>query len=41
MAANFGRRIGFAAVAIPAAFGLVYLGGWTLALLAAVVGVRA
>lgn len=39
MAANFGRRIGFAAVAIPAAFGLVYLGGWTLALLAAVVGV--
>jgi len=39
MAANFGRRIGFAAVAIPAAFGLVYLGGWLLALLAAVVGV--
>lgn len=38
MAANFGRRIGFAAVAIPAAFGLVYLGGWVLALLVAIVG---
>jgi phosphatidate cytidylyltransferase len=39
MAANFGRRIGFAAVAIPAALGLVYLGGWVLAALVAVVGV--
>lgn len=38
MAANFGRRIAFAAVAIPVAFGLVYLGGWALALLTALVG---
>lgn len=39
MAANFGRRIGFAAVAIPVALGLVYLGGWPLVLLVAAAGV--
>jgi phosphatidate cytidylyltransferase len=39
MAANLGRRIGFAAVAIPAALGLVYLGGWVLAMLVALIGV--
>ncbi len=39
MAANLGRRIGFAAVAIPAALGLVYLGGWVLATLVAIISV--
>ncbi|HET8633394.1 MAG TPA: phosphatidate cytidylyltransferase [Gemmatimonadales bacterium] len=39
MAGNLGRRVGFAAVAIPAALGLVYLGGWVLATLVALIGV--
>jgi phosphatidate cytidylyltransferase len=39
MAAHFGRRIGFAAVAIPVALGLVYVGGWPLVALVAITGV--
>ena len=43
MPTNLFRRVAFAAVAIPVAFGLVYLGGWPLVLLvsaASVLGVR-
>lgn len=39
MDANLARRIGVAAVAIPAALGIVYLGGWLLVALVALVGV--
>lgn len=39
MASNLVQRLGFAAVAIPLALGLVWLGGLPLALLVAVVGV--
>lgn len=39
MDANMARRIGFAVVAIPAALGVVYWGGWPLAGLVAVIGV--
>ena len=39
MDANLARRIGVAAVGIPAALGIVYLGGWPLVLLVAAVGV--
>ena len=38
MDANLAKRIAFAAVAIPVAVGLVWLGGWPLALLLAAVG---
>ena len=43
MSSNLLRRVAFAAVAIPVALGLVYLGGWLLVLLvsaASVLGVR-
>lgn len=43
MSSNLFRRVAFAAVAIPVALGLVYLGGWPLVLLvsaASVLGVR-
>lgn len=43
MASNLARRIAFAAVAIPVALGLVYLGGWPLVFLvaaASVLGVK-
>jgi len=39
MDANLVRRIAFAAVAIPIAVGLVWLGGWPLAALVALIGV--
>jgi phosphatidate cytidylyltransferase len=39
MAGNFARRVAFSAVAIPSALGLVYLGGWPLAVLLAAAGV--
>jgi len=39
MASNLVQRVGFAAVAIPLALGLVWLGGLPLALLVAIVGV--
>ena len=39
MDANLVRRIAFAAVAIPVAVGLVWLGGWPLAALVALIGV--
>lgn len=39
MDANLARRIGVAAVGIPAALGIVYLGGWPLVLLVAAIGV--
>jgi len=39
MASNLARRVGFATVAIPAALGIVYFGGWPLAILLAIVGV--
>lgn len=39
MASNLVQRVGFAAVAIPLALGLVWLGGWPLALLVSVVGI--
>jgi phosphatidate cytidylyltransferase len=39
MSPNMVRRIAFAGVAIPAAVGVVYLGGWVLAALVAVVAV--
>lgn len=39
MAANLGRRVATAAVAIPIALGVVYLGGWPLVALLAAVGV--
>ncbi len=38
MAADLGRRIGVAAVAIPVAFGVVYFGGWPLAILTGLLG---
>lgn len=38
MDSNLAKRIAFAAVAIPLAVGLVWLGGWPLAILLAVVG---
>ncbi|MGH7585001.1 MAG: phosphatidate cytidylyltransferase [Gemmatimonadales bacterium] len=38
MASNMVRRVAFAAVAIPAAFGLVWLGGWPLVALVALAG---
>lgn len=38
MDANLVKRIAFAAVAIPLAIGLVWLGGWPLALLVALIG---
>lgn len=38
MDANLVKRIAFAAVAIPLAIGLVWLGGWPLAVLVAVIG---
>ncbi len=43
MASNLAQRIGFAAVAIPVALGVVYLGGWPLVAVvsvAAVLGAR-
>src|SRR5690606_26922443 len=43
MASNLAQRLGFAAVAIPLALGVVWLGGWPLAALVtlvAVLGVR-
>ena len=39
MDANLARRIGVAAVAIPAALGIVYLGGWVLVALVAAIGI--
>lgn len=39
MSSNLARRITVAAVAIPAALGIVYLGGWVLALTVAVLAV--
>jgi phosphatidate cytidylyltransferase len=39
MDSNMAKRIAFAAVAIPVAVGLVWLGGWPLAILLAVVGI--
>ena len=39
MASNLARRVGFAAVAIPAALLVVYFGGWPLVTLLAIVGV--
>jgi phosphatidate cytidylyltransferase len=39
MDANLARRIGVAAVGIPAALGIVYLGGWPLVALVAAIGV--
>ena len=39
MDANLAKRIGVAAVGIPAALGIVYLGGWPLVLLVAAIGV--
>ena len=39
MDANLARRIGVAAVGIPAALGIVYLGGWPLVVLVAAIGV--
>jgi phosphatidate cytidylyltransferase len=39
MDANLVRRIGVAAVGIPAALGIVYLGGWPLVALVAIIGV--
>jgi phosphatidate cytidylyltransferase len=39
MDANLARRIGVAAIGIPAAFGIVYLGGWPLVALVAAIGV--
>ena len=39
MASNLARRVGFAAVAIPAALLVVWFGGWPLAALLAIVGV--
>lgn len=38
MAHQLARRIGVAAIGIPAAIGLIYLGGWTLVAVLAVVG---
>lgn len=39
MTSNMARRVAFAAVAIPAAFGLIWLGGWPLVVLVALAGV--
>jgi len=39
MDSNLVRRVGFAAVAIPVALGVVWLGGWLLVALLAVIGV--
>lgn len=39
MDSNLVRRVGFAAVAIPVALGVVWLGGWLLVALVAVIGV--
>jgi phosphatidate cytidylyltransferase len=39
MDGNLVRRVGFAAVAIPVALGVVWLGGWLLVALVAVIGV--
>ena len=39
MDGNLVRRVGFAAVAIPVALGVVWLGGWVLVALVAVIGV--
>jgi len=39
MASNMVRRVAFAAVAIPVAVGIIWLGGWPLALLVAVISV--
>jgi phosphatidate cytidylyltransferase len=39
MDGNLVRRVGFAAVAIPIALGVVWLGGWLLVALVAVIGV--
>jgi phosphatidate cytidylyltransferase len=39
MDANLVRRVGFAAVAIPIALGVVWLGGWLLVALVAAIGV--
>ena len=39
MDSNLIRRVGFAAVAIPAALGVVWLGGWLLVALIALIGV--
>jgi len=39
MDSNLVRRVGFAAVAIPVALGVVWLGGWLLVALLAIVGV--
>ena len=39
MDANLARRIGVAAIGIPAALGIVYLGGWPLVALVAAIGV--
>ena len=38
MASNMSRRIAFAVVAIPAVFGIAFLGGWALTALLAVAG---
>lgn len=38
MDANLVRRVSFAAVAIPAALGIVWLGGWVLTALVAIIG---
>jgi phosphatidate cytidylyltransferase len=38
MASNMTKRVGVAAVAIPAAFGMIYLGGWALTALISVFG---
>jgi phosphatidate cytidylyltransferase len=39
MDSNLVRRVGFAAVAIPVALGVVWLGGWLLVALLAIIGV--
>ena len=39
MDSNLVRRVGFAVVAIPAALGIVWLGGWPLVALIALIGV--
>lgn len=39
MASNLAQRVGFAVVAIPAALGVIWLGGWPLALLLAAAGI--
>lgn len=39
MAHHLGRRVGVAAIAIPATIGLLYLGGWVLTVALSVVGV--